>query len=179
MIKVIVTGSECTGKTTLARALAAIYGAPVSAEYCREFVERSGAQPNARDVEEIARGQLVAEDQAIKRADDLVILDTDLLSTLVYSRHYYGECPDWIDDAVSRRAGDLYLLAGIDVPWRADGLQRDRGDVRVEMQDLFRTELLCRNLDFIELRGSHEERLRAARGAIDSVSRQGRDHPNG
>lgn len=179
MIKVVLTGSECSGKTTLARALAGIYDAPVSREYCRDFVERSGRSPEAEDVDEIAGGQIEAEDEAIGRADDVVILDTDLLSTLVYSRHYYGDCPDWIDRTLSKRVADIYLLAGIDVPWRADGLQRDRGDARSELQDLFRAELRSRNLEFIELQGPHETRLRTARAAVDRLRRRAFDHPNG
>jgi NadR type nicotinamide-nucleotide adenylyltransferase len=179
MIKVVLTGSECTGKTTLVRALAEFYDVPVSREYSREFVERSGRSPRVEDVDEIARGQIELEDEAIRRAEDVVLLDTDLLSTLVYSRHYYGDCPGWIARTFSTRVADMYLLAGIDVPWREDGLHRDRGDARSELQDLFRNELRVRNLDFVELHGPHEARLRAARAVVDKLRRRGFDHPNG
>ena len=65
------------------------------------------------------------------------------------------------------RAADLYLLADIDVPWVADGEQRDRGDRREEMQALFRDALVSRGLRFVEVSGSHEGRLSAAATAID------------
>ena len=48
-----------------------------------------------------------------------MLLDTDLVSTVVYSRHYYGDCPAWIEAAAVRRLADLYLLHDIDVPWTA------------------------------------------------------------
>ena len=98
-----------------------------------------------------------------------VVLDTDLLSTTVYAEHYYGACPAWIGEALERRAADLYLLAGIDVPWVAEVGQRDRGERREEMQALFRDALVRRALRFVEISGTHEKRMRRAIAAIDEL----------
>ncbi len=167
--RITVTGSECTGKTTLARALARRYRTAWVPEFARRFVAEKGAPPEAGDVEAIARGQIALEDAAAAGADRLLVLDTDLLSTAVYAEHYYGACPAWIGDALDRRAADLYLLAGIDVPWVAEVGQRDRGDRREEMQALFRAALARRELRFVEISGPHEERMRRAVAAIDEV----------
>ncbi len=169
MTRVVVTGSECTGKTTLARALAEHYGTPWVPEYARQFVLEKGAAPVYRDVETIARGQIALEDSLAAEASHLLIQDTDLLSTVVYSRHYYGDCPGGVEDALRDRSADLYLLAGIDVPWVADGDQRDRADRREEMQSLFRRDLIERGLRFVEIRGSRDNRSRIAVGAIDEL----------
>ena len=169
MIRVVVTGSECTGKTTLAAALAERYGTVWTPEFARRFVLEKGAPVERGDVEAIARGQIEIERQAAAAAPDLLIQDTDLLSTVVYSRHYYGDCPAWVERAARRRVGDLYLLAGIDVPWTADGAQRDRGDRREEMQELFRRALADCGLRFVEIEGSRADRLRAAAAAIDRL----------
>jgi len=169
MIRVVITGSECTGKTTLARALAAHFNTPWMPEYVREFVATKGASPEAADVEAIARGQIAREDAVAARRPDLLIQDTDLLSTVLYSHHYYGGCPAWIEQAAMRRAGDLYLLAGIDVPWVADGAQRDRPGERETMQELFRVALTERALPFVSLEGAHEQRLAAAVAAVGGL----------
>lgn len=173
MIRVVVTGSECTGKTTLARALAAHYGTTWSPEYARTFVEKKGAPPVAADVDTIARGQMHGEDRAATRAaadgGGLVVLDTDLFSTLVYARHYYGSVPVWIEDAARERRGALYLLADIDVPWEADGLQRDRPGERELLQALFRSTLSAHGLPLIELRGPADRRLVEAIAAVDAL----------
>jgi len=169
VIRVVVTGSECTGKTTLATALARHYETVASREFVRDFVDRKGAAPVYADVEEIARGQIAVEEAAVREARRLVILDTDLLSTFVYSRHYYGDCPVWIDEAVNTRKGHLYLLAGTDVPWVADDGQRDRTGRRQEMHSLFRSELIARGLSFVELWNSHEDRMRRAIREIDKL----------
>ena len=169
MIRVAVTGSECTGKTTLARLLAEHYRTRWVPEYARQFVREKGAAPVYRDVEAIARGQIALEDSLAAGAPRLLIQDTDLLSTVVYSRHYYGDCPGWVEDAARDRGADLYLLADNDVPWVPDGDQRDRGDQRQEMQALFRRALIERGLRFVDIRGSHDKRSRIAIRAIDEL----------
>jgi NadR type nicotinamide-nucleotide adenylyltransferase len=134
--RVVVTGSECTGKTTLARALAGQFGAPWVPERCRAYQDAKGGPLDESDVEPIAREHLAEVEAAEARASGLLVLDTDLVSTLVYARHYYGACPAWIEEAARKSPGDLYLLCAPDLPWEADA-QRDRGDRREEMHRLF------------------------------------------
>lgn len=173
MIRVVVTGSECTGKTTLATELAQHYDTVWVPEFVRQFVEKKGAVPDYEDVDEIARGQIELEDQTAESAESLLIQDTDLLSTVIYSQHYYGDCPGWIEEELQKRAGNLYLLAGTEVPWAPEGDQRDRGDRREEMQELFRTAVTKRGLDLVEIHGSPRERLKAAVVAIDAIFNAG------
>jgi len=169
MIRVVVTGSECTGKTTLAEALADRYRAIWVPEYARRFVLAKGSAPDHEDVEAIARCQIALEDASLAEASDVLIQDTDLLSTMVYSRHYYGDCPGWIVSTLSDRTPDLYLLAGIDVPWVPDGEQRDRGNRREEMQELFRRALTDGGFRFVEIQGDRNERLAAATSVVDEL----------
>jgi len=174
VIRVVVTGSECTGKTTLAEALSIHYETVWVPEFARKFVIDKGAAPEYEDVETIARGQISLEDEKTAEASRLLIQDTDLLSTVVYSRHYYGDCPHWIEEAFEKRAADLYLLTGIDIPWVPDREQRDRGDRREEMHELFRSALVDRGLTYAEIRGSHAERLDAAVRWVDQLRSRSR-----
>jgi NadR type nicotinamide-nucleotide adenylyltransferase len=174
LVRIVVTGSECTGKTALTEALAEHYRTIYVPEYSRRFVISKGEPPDRDDVDAIARGQIALENELAANAKGLLLLDTDLMSTVIYSRHYYGECPAWIEEELSDRPADLYLLAHIDVPWQPDGMMRDRGDRREEMQQLFLDELVCRELPFVEVRGSLDERLAMATREIDRVvSRKG------
>lgn len=169
MIRVVVTGSECTGKTTLAEALAARYETIWVPEFIRDFVSQRKAPLTYDDVGAVARGQMDLENERAAQGPGLLIHDTDLLSAVVYNQHYYGKCPAWIEEAATQRAADLYLLAGIDVPWVADGLLRDRGERREEMHELFRRALRERGWRFAEIGGTREERLAAASSAIDPL----------
>lgn len=169
-LRIVLTGSECTGKTTLARHLAAHFGVRWVPEYVREFVDAVGRAPEFEDHGPIARGQMAAEDAALAHAaeagEPFVIQDTDLLSTVVYSGHYFGHAPEWIADTVRARRPDLYLLCEIDLPWVADG-QRDRGHLREEMQQLFRDAVAATGVPFVVIRGSGPAREQAAIDAID------------
>jgi nicotinamide riboside kinase len=98
----------------------------------------------------------------------LVIRDTDLVSTTVYARHYYGACADWIASAAREELGDLYLLLCPDVPWIPDGLQRDRPDekARADMHAWFRDELAACGARVVEIHGSWDARARQASTAV-------------
>jgi NadR type nicotinamide-nucleotide adenylyltransferase len=160
-LRVVVTGSECTGKTTLARALASRFDAPYVPEFCRGYQDSRERPLVATDVEPIARGQIAEADEAEERATRLLILDTDLVSTVVYARHYYGSCPAWIETAARHRRADVYFLCAPDLPWEADS-QRDRGDRREQMHRLFAEKLADIGADVRHVTGTGSRREVAA-----------------
>jgi NadR type nicotinamide-nucleotide adenylyltransferase len=169
ILRVVVTGSESTGKTTLARDLALRHDTAFSPEFAREYVERKHAPLTVQDVPPIARGQLAAEDQAERDARRVLFLDTDLWTTVLYARHYYGSCPAWIEETARRRRGDLYLLNHPDVPWVAEGLQRDRGGRREEMHALFVSGLRELGARVVDVCGPWPERWATATAAVDGL----------
>ena len=169
VLRVVVTGSESTGKTTLARDLAARYDTALAAEFSREYAQARGAPLDAGDVAPIARGTVRAADAALAAAAAsgraLVVLDTDLTSTLVYAWHYYGTAPRWVQDEARARRGDLYLLCHPDVPWVADSV-RDRPHLREQMHALFHQRLVTLGARVAHVFGSWDERVARAEAAI-------------
>ena len=168
MKRVVVTGSECTGKTTLAEHLAACFNTVWVPEYSREYAARRGGLLDDSDVEPIARGQLSLEEEYLAQAHDILVLDTDMISTVVYSNHYYGHCPSWIENECRRRMASLYLLLHPDVPWLADGI-RDRGESRAEMHELFRNALERFSARFVDITGDWTIREKKAIEAVKMV----------
>jgi NadR type nicotinamide-nucleotide adenylyltransferase len=172
VVRVVLTGSESTGKTTLSQQLGGHFGAIVVPEFVRDYAARKGAPLDFADHGPIARGQMALEDDGIARGAStgarLIVQDTDLLSTVVYCDHYFGRCPEWIRDEALRRRPDLYLLMDIDVPWVADDV-RDRGHIREEMQDLFRRAVDASGAAFETIGGEWEKRLESGARAIERL----------
>jgi NadR type nicotinamide-nucleotide adenylyltransferase len=166
---VVLTGSESTGKSTLAAELARRYRTVWTPEAARNYVEaRGGAALERGDVERIARAHIAAAEAAERHAGGLLILDTDLISTVVYSRHYYGACPVWVEEEARARLADLYLLHHPDVPWRPDPA-RDRPGSREEIHELFREALDAFGARRVDLLGGFDERESRAVAAVDAL----------
>lgn len=166
--RIVVTGSECTGKTTLAAQLATHYRTLWVPEYSRKYADLKAGELEYSDVEPIARGQIAAEEACMAQADGVLIQDTDLLSTVVYSYHYYEACPEWVEQTAHERIAPLYLLLHPDVPWIPDGV-RDRGHKRDEMHRLFHEALLRWQARTVDITGNWSARFETARQAIDAV----------
>ena len=162
---IVLTGPECSGKTTLAAALAEEFSAPWTPEAARLFAEGSDAPLSAATVAPIARLAIALEDEARASAPALLVRDTDLVSTVVYARHYYGYCEPWIEAAARARVADLYLLCAPDLPWTADGV-RDRPTQRAELHAAFARTLLAFGGSVVPVQGVGEARTAAAMAAV-------------
>lgn len=162
---VVLTGPECTGKTTLAATLAARFGAPWVPEAARRYAESVDGALSAATVEPIAQLAIALEETARASDPPLLIRDTDLVSTIVYARHYYESCPAWIEREARARRADLYLLGAPDLPWVPDGV-RDRPTQREELFDAFARTLAELGARVTVLRGSGELRTQAAESAV-------------
>src|SRR5688500_5377688 len=77
--RVVLTGSECTGKTTLIADLARHYDALWVPEYARSYAAGKGAPLASGDVEPTAQGQIAGQDAAPLWPRPLTLLETQLL----------------------------------------------------------------------------------------------------
>ena len=168
LTRIVLTGSESVGKTTLAAQLASHYAVACVPEYVREYASTLDRPLDFRDHGPIAFGQTAREDEIMARASKLLVQDTDLLSTVVYCHHYFGRCPAFIEEAAMRRRPDLYLLLDIDVPWIADEV-RDRGDRREELQQLFKATLHRFGATVTRIHGDWPTRFARAAETIDQL----------
>ena len=173
MIRVVLTGPECSGKTTLAAALAEVFDVPWIPEAARRFAEGSPEPLSAATVEPIARMSMQMEDAVVLAAarPKMIVRDTDLVSTVVYARHYYGASPVWIEQAARTRLADLYLLCHPDLPWTSDGV-RDRPMQREELLADFRAALVAFGANVVEVSGVGDARLLRASEAVAALLKQ-------
>ncbi|WP_438989805.1 AAA family ATPase [Polaribacter sp.] len=173
IVKIVLFGPESTGKTTLSRHLARYYNTVWAPEFARDYLQEKWNNERKicekEDLLPIAIGQMKLENELAKKADKVLICDTDLLETKVYSEEFYdGYVDDKLNKAAKENKYDLYLLTYIDTPWEADDL-RDRPEQRLEMFTAFENALKKYNKNYILLKGSKEARLKDATKAIDKI----------
>lgn len=163
MKKIVVTGPESSGKSTLALELSGVLGAACVSEVAREYIDdldRPYAEP---DLFVIAKAQLELEDAVTSGAgpDGCIICDTDLLTIRIWSEEKYGRCEPWIVERTEQRHYDHWLLCKPDIRWEPDP-QRENPYDRDRLFD--RYEALLRDLGkpFTVIEGDRDQRLNAA-----------------
>ena len=163
---IAILGAESTGKSTLARALhdaLAAQGRRVARvdEVLREFCDARGRTPQQHEQAGIAAEQTRRIDAAAQ-THDIVIADTAALQIAVYSDLVFGD-RGLYDSALQAQAPYAHtLLCAVDLPWVADGLQRDGPQVREPVDALLRTALRRHARGYAVVGGQGAQRTAAA-----------------
>jgi HTH-type transcriptional regulator, transcriptional repressor of NAD biosynthesis genes len=170
--RICLVGAESTGKTTLAKALAAHYLTSWVREYGREYSERkhtgaAGYNWTSDEFEHIAQVQCDRENAAARHANKILICDTDAFATGIWHRRYLQFPSPEVAAIVDRqKPPDLYLLTDIKTPFVQDGT-RDGKAIRNWMHETFIAELTAHNRPFHIISGSPQQRLKKAIAIID------------
>jgi nicotinamide riboside kinase len=161
-----VLGAECTGKSTLCPALASAEHGRWIPEYVREFCAVHERPPRQHEQRDVAAEQIRRERDAAA-STGRVFVDSSPLMTAVYSIHYFGD-HSLLEPALAhqRRAYSATLVCDTDLPWIADGLQRDSEAVRARCQAMLIEQLQLAALDFTLVSGDLPTRLAVARGRL-------------
>ncbi len=168
---VALLGAESTGKTTLTGEIGAALTerglrVAVIGEALREFCSAHGRTPKRDEQAAIADEQTRRIDAAGGDAE-IVVADTAALMIAVYSDFVFGDPSLYAHAEAWQARCDLTLLTVLDLPWLADGLQRDGAHVREPIDALLRASLARAGVSFETIAGAGPARLQAALAAID------------
>ena len=172
---VAIVGAESTGKTVLAAELRnalAAEGRRVALvpEYLREFCERLHRTPVQAEQAHIAFEQ-TRRIAAAAATHELVVADTSALMIAVYSELVFDDTSLYAEAEAAHRRVDLTLLTALDLPWTADGHQRDGEHVRGPVDALVRASLRRAGVPYSVVSGTGDARLamalKAARHALN------------
>lgn len=168
---VAVLGAECTGKSTLAGQLRDALltrgtAAVVVPEALRAFGSRHGRTPQAHEQQAIADAQTALIADAAQQ-HPFVIADTTALMTAVYSEQYFRDTSLYAQSLRDHRRCDLTLLATPDLPWQADGVQRDGPAAQRTADGLLRQALELGTVAYAVVAGPGPARLRMAMAALE------------
>ena len=170
---VALLGAESTGKTTLAGEIGAALAArgldaAVVGEALREFCDAHARTPRRDEQAAIATLQSERIDAAAER-HEIVVADTTALMIAVYSDFVFADASLYASALAAQRRCDLTLVTALDVPWQADGLQRDGEHVRAPVDALLRSALARAGIAFTTIAGLDSERIEAALRAVDAA----------
>ena len=178
VLKIAILGAECTGKTTLLSDMAAhlrARGERVSVvdEVLRQWCAAQGRTPRAGEQAAILHAQIAAVDAAA--GCDYLLCDTTPLMTAVYSDLLFGDPSLYPLAVAQQRRYPLTLLAASDLPWQADGIQRDGSAARELVDRRLREVLKSYALPFYPVCGLGAARLACAM-AVVAQFQAGGDH---
>lgn len=165
--KVVVLGTESTGKTTLCQRLAAHYKTSYVEEAGRLVIEDSRLT-SYHDLETTARVHAEMIVEQLSKANKLLFIDTDIHITMSYSNFLFNkplEIPEWVREA---NRADLYLFLDKDAPYIQDGGRLERKE-RDELHHSHLALLDSHNIEYNTINGNWDERFEEAKALIDNL----------
>ena len=171
---IAVLGAESTGKSTLALALQAALAAEGRRVACvgevlREFCDAHGRTPRQHEQAGIAADQTRRIDAAAI-GHHIVIADTTAVQIAVYSEMVFGDRSLYAEALRAQARCSHTLLCALDLPWVADGLQRDGPHVREPVDTLLRTALQRHGPGYAVVAGQGKHRLAAALAVLHNAA---------
>jgi len=158
--KIVLTGPESTGKTTLGNSLANIFNSKFYPEFAREYVENLNRNYNFSDVENIAKKQIdVFRKESYDTNSNCVFFDTGLIITKVWFSEVFKKVPQYLNDAIKEIKIDLYLLCYPDIEWVADDVRENGGERRLYLFNKYKEELDKNNFKYHIIKGKNKQRL--------------------
>jgi HTH-type transcriptional regulator, transcriptional repressor of NAD biosynthesis genes len=158
--RVALVGTESSGKTTLARAMADRLDTVWTHEYGRELWEAQGLQGSFADLWRIGRRQRDREDAAARHAREFVFCDTNAWTTLHWSLRLHGVADARLEDLVDRTMGDyVWIVCDNDFGWVHDGTRELAGEAAAEFQRQQVADLDARGVPYHVASGPLEDRV--------------------
>lgn len=173
--RIVVTGPESSGKTTLAEGLAEALQTPWTPEFARFYVAALPRPYRRADLPAIARGQAAWEQWYAAQAGRLLICDTDWTVLDVWDRYRFPhETPRFDFKNYMLNGGDqqvksVYLLCAPDIPWAPDPL-REHPQERGILFEHYRQLLENEGAAYHVMRGNYDARLANALQIIQNLS---------
>ena len=166
-VKVVISGTESTGKTTLANRLVRHYNCQLVAEAGRDLIPDS-KEFSFDDLLMVAEAHSKRINVAVSGNSPLVILDTDVYTTISYSRFIFDRILTVSDLINNMNESDLCLYLNNDVAYFQDGTRLEEFK-RNQLDHVHRQVLKEHGIKIIEIRGDWQIRFDKAVYEIDKL----------
>lgn len=157
LLKVVILGTECTGKTALTEKLAKHFNCSFVLEAGRDIIANSNFF-TFDDLYLVATEHAKRIDKVMIADSPLVIIDTDIHITKSYSRFTFERELEITDDIYISNKANLYLYLNNDVEYLQDGTRLN--EAQRNLLDLSHRQVLAdHNIDIVEIKGDWDERF--------------------
>ena len=126
MIRIILTGAESSGKSSLTQYLGKFFNFPYALEYARIYLEKNGPEYDLEQLKEMARLHVNYQQKKVPISAPCGIFDTDLINYKIWTEEVFGCCPAEISRGIEQESPHVYLLCKPDLPWEPDPLRENR-----------------------------------------------------
>ena len=168
MKKLIITGPESSGKTTLFHQLINFYNIKGVHEYAREYIDNLNRVYNYKDILEIAKVQFNNELKIYNCNQNFLVSDTDLLTLEIWCEVKYKKCHSFIYDNLRKYLPDIYFLCSPDIPWEFDS-QRENPNNRLELFKIYENKIKSLGVDYHIIKGDKAIRLNSVKTTINNI----------
>ncbi len=169
-LKIVLTGPESSGKTSLGKMLSRHFSWPLLEEYARIYLEENGPRYGIEDLKKIAAGQMAAE-KAMAAKQEHFFSDTDLLTIRIWLEDKFGLQWPFLDAHLKAYPASHYLLLFPDIPWSPDPLREDP-DRRDFLFDRYLGEIRAAGRPYTIIRGRGIQRQERAIQAVKELLQQ-------
>ncbi len=170
--RIVLIGAESTGKTELADYLANQMNTVFVPEYAREYIEKLHRDYTYDDVEYIAKKQIELEEQFLNKANSVLFYDTYLIITKIWFKLVYNKIPNWLETKLQNCTIDLFLLCNNDLPWVPDAVRENGGEMRDELFEMYKQELIKYGFNYTIVEGKGRVRFNNALNIVSDFLNQ-------
>ncbi len=167
-IKVVVLGTESTGKTTLTHQLAAHFNCSFVLEAGRELIPDSN-KFSFNDLHLVASEHAKRIEAAVLGSSPLIIIDTDIHITKSYAQFVFNKELLVNQSIYKANHAHLYLYLNNDAPYYQDGTRLNKTN-RDLLDQSHRAVLEDHQINFIEVAGSWQSRFEQAVSVISKLT---------
>ncbi|RTE66352.1 ATPase [Amphritea opalescens] len=169
-MRIVLTGAESSGKSTLAEQLSLVLNIPFAPEYARIYLEQNGPDYDLAQLTHLSVLHQAYQQTQVPLEAPLGIYDTDLINYKIWAEVVFGVCPRQIREAAAQESDHVYLLCNPDLPWEPDPLRENpRADEREWLYQRHLSEIQRLNRRYEVVEGVGEQRLINAQAAFEQL----------
>ncbi len=166
-MKILITGPESSGKTTIAKYLSKRFNAHLIEEYARTYLEKHGAKYDQSDILKIAKAYPPILESV--QQNKYVVFDTYFLNLKIWSEEKFNDCHPFILEQLDALKFDAIFLMYPNTPWVKDDFRENPND-RMRLYEIFKSNLEEQSLNYAVIDQLGTERLGQAESIVGSLN---------